>query len=107
MRKRMSTAITARRLAILAVLGVLGIGAVVGFALAAQPSNPGAQNKPTALAAPTLTSKPADPSATTSATFAWTHPEAGVTFQCTIDGSAWAACSSPKTYAVDERKHDF
>ncbi len=36
--------------------------------------------------------------ASTSATFDFASPESGVTFQCSLDGSAFAACSDPVTF---------
>jgi hypothetical protein len=42
------------------------------------------------------------------ATFTFTDSEAGVTFQCMLDGGAWSACTSPKTYYfVPAGRHDF
>lgn len=51
------------------------------------------------LASPTITSKPADPVSSTSATFAFTGPS-GATSKCQLDGApaAFAPCTSPKTY---------
>jgi hypothetical protein len=48
--------------------------------------------------APTITSGPANPTNQTSATFEFTD-SASVTFQCSLDGAPWAACTSPTTYA--------
>jgi hypothetical protein len=46
-----------------------------------------------------ITAAPAMPTASTSATFRFTAtPAAGATFQCAIDGGAFAACVSPRTY---------
>jgi large repetitive protein len=49
--------------------------------------------------APTITAAPADPTNQTSATFEFSDSQAGVTFQCSLDGAPWAACTSPTTYA--------
>jgi hypothetical protein len=72
--------------AVLAMLAFTGLYAV-SVALAG-PSVP----------TPTITSGPADPTNQTSATFTFTDSQAGVTFQCTLDGSPWTACTSPTTY---------
>jgi hypothetical protein len=45
-----------------------------------------------------ITAAPANPSNSTSATFSFTSDEAGSTFQCQLDGGAWASCSSPRSY---------
>ncbi|HZV76032.1 MAG TPA: hypothetical protein VFF79_20160 [Conexibacter sp.] len=47
---------------------------------------------------PQLTQRPPNPSASSSATFAFTDREAGVTFVCSLDGAAYASCASPQTY---------
>ena len=52
---------------------------------------------------------PAD-SPTTAATFTFVSPDAGAgaTFQCSLDGAAFAACSSPQTYSgLREAAHSF
>ncbi len=52
----------------------------------------------TAPPRPQLTQQPPNPSASDSATFAFTDREAGVSFECSLDGAAYAACRSPQTY---------
>lgn len=42
------------------------------------------------------------------ATFRFTSTEPGSTFQCKLDGKAWSACKSPKSYGnLKEGKHVF
>lgn len=48
---------------------------------------------------PALTQTPPNPSASSSATFAFADREAGAVFQCSLDNAAFAACASPKAYA--------
>jgi hypothetical protein len=48
---------------------------------------------------PTLVQKPANPSASDSATFSFSDREAGVSFECSLDNGGFAACPSPKTYS--------
>src|SRR6185312_2587285 len=48
---------------------------------------------------PQLTQQPPNLSASDSATFAFRDREAGVTFACSLDGGAYASCTSPKTYS--------
>jgi hypothetical protein len=52
----------------------------------------------TAPPRPQLTQQPPNPSASDSATFAFTDREAGVSYECSLDGAAYGACASPKTY---------
>jgi hypothetical protein len=48
----------------------------------------------------TITSTgPASPTNQTSATFTFTSGEQGSTFECSLDGAAFAACTSPKGYS--------
>jgi hypothetical protein len=49
--------------------------------------------------APTLTATPTNPSTETSASFSFTESLAGSSLQCRLDGSRFAACTSPKVYA--------
>src|SRR4029453_6694943 len=52
------------------------------------------------LAAPdtTITASPPNPSNSTAPSFSFTSTEAGSTFACSLDGAAFAACPSPKSY---------
>jgi len=47
---------------------------------------------------PQITQRPASSTTATSATFAFTDGEAGVAFQCQLDGASWTGCTSPTTY---------
>lgn len=46
----------------------------------------------------TITAGPSGSTSSTSASFAFTADTYGSTFQCSLDGSAFAACSSPSAY---------
>jgi Big-like domain-containing protein len=57
---------------------------------------------------PLLTQTPPASTDATSATFAFSDGEAGVSFQCKLDSGAWASCASPKSYSgLAVGKHDF
>ena len=51
-----------------------------------------------APAAPNLTSTPANPSNSTAPSFSFTG-EVGASFQCALDGAAFASCTSPRVYS--------
>ncbi|HWU86297.1 MAG TPA: hypothetical protein VN253_03450, partial [Kofleriaceae bacterium] len=58
----------------------------------------------------TLASGPAGPTTSTSATFVFGSPDAGVdaTFECALDGAAYGACTSPLELAgLEEGQHWF
>lgn len=87
-----------RPLALLAAL--LALAALGGYALAAS----GASTVPT----PTITSGPSGATSATSATFTFAAGARGDALECSLDGSAFAACTSPKTYAgLSDGAHAF
>jgi hypothetical protein len=49
--------------------------------------------------APWITSGPSDPTPQTSATLTFTDSESDVSYQCSLDGSAWSACATPMSYS--------
>jgi hypothetical protein len=91
--RKMSTA--KRATLLLALLGVLGVAAGLAAAKGGPP-------------APTITSKPANPTAATSASFGFSDSQAKVTFVCSLDGSSYTVCASPKTYtSLAAGTHNF
>jgi hypothetical protein len=54
-----------------------------------------------------ITSGPPDPTTDTSATFAFSSSEAGSSFECRLDGSAFAACTSPDVQTAVAGTHTF
>jgi len=64
----------------------------------------------TTAAAPqtTIGSGPVGTVASTSATFTFSSSKAGSTFQCSLDNSTYAGCTSPKSYSsLSEGNHTF
>lgn len=56
----------------------------------------------------TITTKPSDPSNTRDPSFAFTSDKPGSRFECTIDGQAGAACTSPTTFTgLSDGTHRF
>src|SRR5665647_1854959 len=97
----MNTTTNVRRV-VLTIIGVLLMVTVaaggIGIQLAASK---------TALAAPTITSKPTNPVSSATAIFTFAGPP-GATFQCQLDATAFAACTSPKTYSgLSHGSHTF
>jgi hypothetical protein len=57
---------------------------------------------------PAITSAPPARAAATSATFAFKDSKSGVSFQCSLDGAAFAPCTSPKSYSsIGQGSHTF
>jgi hypothetical protein len=55
-----------------------------------------------------ITSSPANPTRSTTATLVFFSTAQGSTFQCRLDDSAWTACRSPRTYTnVSAGEHAF
>jgi hypothetical protein len=62
------------------------------------------------LSAPdtSITSGPEGSVPIASASFAFTSSEAGASFQCALDGAAWAACTSPQSFTgLAQGQHTF
>ena len=56
----------------------------------------------------TIGSGPSGTTTATSASFSFSSSESNSTFQCQLNGSAWASCSSPKAYSgLAEANHTF
>jgi hypothetical protein len=56
----------------------------------------------------TIASGPSGTSSTADASFAFTSTESGSTFECQLDGGAWSACASPRSYAsLADGSHTF
>jgi hypothetical protein len=58
--------------------------------------------------APTILTEPGSPTGVNSATFTFSDTQAGVTFECSIDGLAFGVCASGVTYSpVSAGQHSF
>jgi large repetitive protein len=80
------TSAAKRATLVVTLLGVLGIAAGIALAASAPP-------------APTITSHPASPTTSTSASFTLSDPQSGVTYLCSLDGSSYGSCPSQKSYS--------
>jgi hypothetical protein len=57
---------------------------------------------------PTITAGPAALTASSSASFAYSGPEANLGYRCSLDGAAFGACSSPTSYSgLGQGDHTF
>ena len=62
----------------------------------------------TVTPATTISSGPANPSNSSSTSFVFASTKPGSTFQCSLDGGAFAPCSSPQTYSgLADGSHTF
>src|SRR5262245_16292417 len=76
-----------RRAVLLTTLTLLLLAAI-SFVVAGAIGAPAAPNPP----APSITARPADPSNQTSAHFAYSDSQSGVSYQCQLDGGSFSAC---------------
>jgi len=59
-------------------------------------------------AAPTLTGKPVNPSNTAAPSFSFSDADVTATFQCSMDGAVFLACTNPKSYSgMGQGSHTF
>jgi hypothetical protein len=97
----MNTTTNVRRV-VLTIIGVLLAVAVASGGIGIQLAS-----SQTSLVAPTITSTPANPTFSTSATFVFTV-SAGATLKCQLDSTpVFATCASPQTYSMAAGKHTF
>ncbi len=55
-----------------------------------------------------ITAGPADPTYTTGASFSFSSYDANATFECSLDGAGWQACTSPASYTgLSTGSHTF
>lgn len=95
------TAKSAKAIRPLTLLGVCLVIAAVGAVVVAAVAAP-------AVKVPTISAGPSGSTTQTSASFSFTDT-AGLTFQCSLDGAAFATCTSPKAYAgpLAQGSHTF
>ncbi len=85
----------ARRLLLAALAGV----AVLAATLMLAPASEARRCKLDCYPNTTITSAPASTTTATSTSFAFSSSKPDSTFECSLDGSPYAACSSPKSHA--------
>jgi hypothetical protein len=62
----------------------------------------------TTLPTASITSQPANPTNSTSASFSFRASKAGSSFQCSLDGGGFADCTSPQSYSgLSDGSHSF
>jgi parallel beta-helix repeat protein len=82
----------------------LGVAAAGGGGAPPPPPPPADTNAPDT----TITAAPADPSTSTSASFAFNASEPNPAFECKLDAGAYGDCTSPKAYsALATGTHSF
>src|SRR5207247_10320101 len=75
-------------------------GSVLVLTISLAPAGTGGVRPPRTVTPETsLTAHPARPSRFASASFGFVSSVAGSGFRCRLDGSGWAACTSPSDYA--------
>jgi len=79
---------------------------ISGWALTLEVEPP-AQAGDTTPPETTITKHPKDKTRKKTATFEFSSSEPGSTFQCSLDGAAFAACTSPDTLKAKKGKHSF
>ena len=72
-------------------LAVALVGALVVTAATSERA-PASSVPPAPTVAPTITASPASPTQSSTAAFTYTHPQAGVTFQCSLDSASFSSC---------------
>lgn len=91
-----------------ALVTTFALGAVVAMTIGNPLTAASAAPKPPPPPTPTITSGPTGSVTSTSASFTFTDSQAGVAFQCSLDGGASSACTSPKSYSnLAETSHTF
>jgi hypothetical protein len=94
-RRRSLALLAALTLIILASVSLAAAGAFAPLLRGAPPAPP----EPPTPPAPSLTAKPTDPTNQNGARFAFTDQQAGVGFQCQLDGGQVVACASGTTFS--------